>query len=268
MVTHSQPMTAVVAEDEPEIRELVTEYLVRRGFQVTPAADGLETLLQIKRVRPALLMLDLMMPRLGGIDTLVHIRRDFPDVVVIVMTGTPDDALRGRALMLGAAARLPKPLDLDALGMIIATVTTVKVGTAQRVGDLATGATSARDSAKVRILVVDDDEEVRNVLGEFVESKHHRALLAPDALAALRIIIDQQPEIVLLDIQMPRLGGIEALTAIHAIAPATKVIMISDVDTAEVAQRALTYGAFDYVKKPVDLAYLQHSLEIAVRMKK
>ena len=266
MDTHSTPLTAVVAEDEPEIRELVTEYLVARGFHVTPAANGLEALLQVRRVRPAVLILDLMMPRLGGTDALVYIRRHFPDVAIIVVTGTPDDALRGRALSLGAAALLPKPLDLDALGALIATVTTLHVGAVPRVVTHTTGPASARESARVRILIADDEEELRNVLGEFVESEHYRALLAPDGLTALRILIDEQPEVVLLDIQMPRLGGIEALTAIHAIAPATKVIMISGVDSVEIAQRALAYGAFDYVKKPVDFAYLQRSLETAVRM--
>jgi len=259
-------MTAVVAEDEPELRELVTEYLVAQGFRVTPAANGLEALLQTKRVRPAVLVLDLMMPRLGGIEALVHIRRHFPDVAVIVVTGTPDDALRGRALSLGAAALLSKPLDLDALGAIIATVTTLNVGT-RRVVDQTSGPAPARESAKVTILIADDEAQLRNVLAEFVESEHYRALHAPDGITALRMVIDEQPEVVLLDIQMPRLGGIEALTAIHAIAPATKVIMISGVDSVEVAQRALAYGAFDYVKKPIDFAYLQRSLETAVRMR-
>lgn len=245
-----------MAEDDAGVREILVEYLVSRGFDVTPAADGLEALHQLKRVRPNVMILDLMMPRLGGIEALVRIRRHFPDVAVVVVTGTPDDALRGRALTLGAAALVSKPLDLDELGAIIATVTPFDVRKAH--------APAAPDAIKV--LIVDDEAELRDMLGEFVERQRYRVFLAPDGLTALRIVIDEQPEIVLLDIQMPRLGGIEALTAIRAIAPATKVIMISGVESVELAQRALSHGAFDYVRKPVDFAYLQQSLETAARL--
>ena len=122
MDAQTMPMTAVVADDEPEIRQLIAEYLANRGYQVTEAQDGLEALFHVKNLRPALLILDLIMPRLGGIDALGHIRRTFPNVVVIVLTGTVDDTLRGRTVSLGAAALLPKPVDLDVLGTIISAV--------------------------------------------------------------------------------------------------------------------------------------------------
>jgi CheY-like chemotaxis protein len=122
MDTQTTPRSAVVADDEPEIRALIAEYLVRLGYQVTQAGDGLEALLHVRDLRPSLLILDLMMPRLGGIDALGHIRRTYPDIAIIVLTGTTDDALRGRVIGLGAAALLPKPLDLDILGTIISTI--------------------------------------------------------------------------------------------------------------------------------------------------
>jgi CheY-like chemotaxis protein len=122
MNQNTTPMSAVVADDEPEIRALIAEYLVRLGYQVTQAGDGLEALLHVRDLRPSLLILDLMMPRLGGIDALGHIRRTYPDTAIIVLTGTTDDALRGRVIGLGAAALLPKPLDLDILGTIISTI--------------------------------------------------------------------------------------------------------------------------------------------------
>lgn len=70
-----------------------------------------------------------------------------------------------------------------------------------------------------------------------------------------------------LDINMPRLGGIEALTAIRAIAPAVKVIMVSGQSDLEVARRALAYGAFDYVAKSFDPGYLWLSVEAALASK-
>jgi len=122
MDAQTTPLSAVVADDEPEIRDLISEYLSKLGYQVTQAGDGLEALLHVRDRRPTLLILDLMMPRLGGIDALGHIRRTYPNVAIIVLTGTTDDALRGRVIGLGAAALLPKPLDLDILGTIIGTI--------------------------------------------------------------------------------------------------------------------------------------------------
>ena len=85
MDAQTTPLSAVVADDEPEIRDLISEYLGKLGYQVTQAGDGLEALLHVRDLRPTLLILDLMMPRLGGIDALGHIRRSYPNVAIIVL---------------------------------------------------------------------------------------------------------------------------------------------------------------------------------------
>lgn len=256
-------MTAVVADDDPEIRSIITEYLVLHGCQVTQASNGLEALNSVRQVRPDLLVLDIMMPRLGGVEAMVQIRNDFPEVAVIIVTGIPDDALRGRALALGAAALLPKPLDLDLLGSIVSTVTAWSVQPAEPPGGRAP-AQGAGASARTRILVVDDDDEMRSLLQDFLEGEQYDAVLACDGLEALQIVIDARPPIALLDITMPRLGGLEALTAIRAISPTTQVIMVSGIDDVELARRTLAHGAFDYVTKPINMTYLQRSIEAAL----
>jgi DNA-binding NtrC family response regulator len=208
------------------------------------------------------LVLDLMMPRLGGVQALPHIRSNFPDVAVVVLTGAPDESLRERAIALGAAAMLPKPLDLAILGMIIDSVT----GAKERHANGAVAATAAGESPKPKILIVDDDDEIRSLLKDFVEGEEYEAVLVDDGFKALNLIVDNPPAVVLLDISMPRLGGIEALTAIRAIAPRTHVIMVSGNDDVAVAKQALSYGAFDYVQKPMDFGYLGRSIEAALSM--
>jgi CheY-like chemotaxis protein len=257
-------MTAVVADDEPEIRDILTEYLVDQGFEVTQAADGVETLVHVKRLEPDLVLLDLMMPRLGGVDALAHIRTHLPDVAVIVLTGTPDDALRGRVVALGAAALLPKPLDLDLLGMIIGTVTTVGAEPAERAPAPGAAMRAASGPAPARVLVVDDDAEIRQALTELLEDARYRVVVASDGVTALQSIIEAPPQLVLLDIRMPGLGGLEALTAIRGLAPSTQIIMISGAEDVEVARRSLSCGAFDYVNTPLDLVYLKRSIEAAL----
>ncbi len=115
--------------------------------------------------------------------------------------------------------------------------------------------------------MVDDEREIREVLQEFLAEKGYDVRPAPDAAAAIAAVTAEPPDVVLLDIQMPGLGGIDALAAIRAVAPDVKVIMVSGTSSVDLASRALAYGAFDYVAKPIDLAYLQRSLETAFMMK-
>ncbi len=111
------------------------------------------------------------------------------------------------------------------------------------------------------------ERALREVLQEFLAEKGYDVRPAPDAAAAIAAVTAEPPDVVLLDIQMPGLGGIDALAAIRAVAPDVKVIMVSGTSSVDLASRALAYGAFDYVAKPIDLAYLQRSLETAFMMK-
>ena len=104
--------TVLIADDDPEIRGVIGEYLQSNGYEVLEAKNGLETLLHVKRSRPNAVVLDLMMPRLGGLDALKRIRPFDPEIAVIVVTGTSDPELEQQALVLGAAAVLTKPLAL------------------------------------------------------------------------------------------------------------------------------------------------------------
>ena len=79
--------------------------------------------------------------------------------------------------------------------------------------------------------------------------------------------MEDPPDVVLLDIEMPGLAGADALLAIRAVAPAVKVIMVSGTSDAALAQRTLAHGAFDYATKPVDLEHLAQSMETALMMK-
>ena len=106
------------------------------------------------------------------------------------------------------------------------------------------------------------------MLEELVGAMGYETRSAPDGLTGVRAVLDWDPDIVLLDIGMPGLSGVGALPVIARLAPTTKVIMVSGITNLEVSRRSLAYGAFDYVAKPVDVDYLQRSLETAVMMKR
>ena len=122
------------------------------------------------------------------------------------------------------------------------------------------------DSAEVsdrRILIVDDEEPVRNLFAAYLQEKFV-CETAADAQVALDILARETFALVLTDIQMPGLGGVELLRKVVERYPDTAVIMISGVDRTQRVIDAIRVGAFDYLVKPVDLDVLSLCVERAL----
>ena len=182
--------------------------------------------------------------------------------VVVVVIGAEDPALTRQALALGASAVSQKPV---APGTLLSALT----GTLQ-LGSPASGSPKTASAAPPttlahagRVLVVDDEAEVCALLEDFLAPKGYRVRSVADGAATLREVREHTPDLVLLDIDMPRLGGVEALRAIRAFAPQVRVIMISGKASLETAKLTLAYGAFDYIAKPFDLDHLSEVVAAA-----
>lgn len=114
-----------------------------------------------------------------------------------------------------------------------------------------------------RILIVDDDESVRDLYASYL-GETYSCEIAPDAQVALEILSREPFALVLTDIQMPGLGGIELLRKIVAQYPGTAVIMITGVDRTQRVIDAIRVGASDYLIKPCDLDVLSLCVERAL----
>ena len=114
------------------------------------------------------------------------------------------------------------------------------------------------------ILVVDDDPGIRTLLIDVLVEGGYAADSAVDGVAAIKRFVEHRPDLILLDIEMPRLRGVETLVVIRELSPETRIIMISGKAEESEARRALALGAFDYITKPFDLAYLRRVIEAAV----
>jgi CheY-like chemotaxis protein len=101
----------LVVDDEADLLEIVTDRLEGEGYRVLTARDGLEALERVRSARPACIILDLKMPRLGGFEALVEIRRQAPEAYVIVLTGSPNRPLAEACRARGADDFLLKPFD-------------------------------------------------------------------------------------------------------------------------------------------------------------
>lgn len=113
-----------------------------------------------------------------------------------------------------------------------------------------------------RILVVDDEIVICDVLKDFLTLKGHEVHTALNGRAAIAKVKMERPHIVLLDILMPGMRGLEVLKEIKRLDPRLGVIMITGVFNKDVARKAVDLGAYDYITKPVDFEYLETVLMV------
>ena len=113
------------------------------------------------------------------------------------------------------------------------------------------------------LLAVDDEVGVRESL-KMVFSKEYRLLEAASVDAAIRKVQEERPQVVLLDILMPKTDGIEILRQIKTIHPCCEVIMLTGVNSQQLAAKAMDFGAFDFIGKPFDVVDLRQKVKKAL----
>ncbi|MDX6611497.1 MAG: cyclic di-GMP phosphodiesterase [Blastocatellia bacterium] len=114
-----------------------------------------------------------------------------------------------------------------------------------------------------RILIVDDDAEIRSVLSDLL-SEQYDCCLVNSATEALRLLPAQEFQLVISDITMPGMSGLEMIPQVRELAPDAVVVMISGMQTVESAIEALRLGAFDYLMKPFDLRQVEAGVKRAL----
>jgi len=119
---------------------------------------------------------------------------------------------------------------------------------------------------KIRVLIVDDDPNVADVLDEMVTAFGHQTAVAHNGVQAIRGVRDFAPHVVLLDIRMPGIDGHTVLEHLRGQSRPPTVIIVSGNHQEDEAQELLQRGAFDYVMKPIDFSYLEQAIIAAAGM--
>ena len=124
----------------------------------------------------------------------------------------------------------------------------------------------SEEAARERvILIVDDDRVGRESLAEAVTEMGHRALDAPNGIAALSLLEHENVDLVLTDLRMPDMDGLELLDHIKRRDPTIFVILVTAYATVNTAVEAMRKGAFNYIMKPIDLDQVKAQLDAALR---
>ncbi|MDD5168540.1 MAG: response regulator [Syntrophales bacterium] len=105
----------LVVDDEFEVVRLLQKFLRSRDYDVYTATNGADAIEKVRTIKPRMVLLDIIMPRMGGFDTLKEIKKIDPDIAVIMVTAVMDEELAKRTIELGAYDYVIKPIDLKYL---------------------------------------------------------------------------------------------------------------------------------------------------------
>ncbi|SLM31273.1 Response regulator receiver domain protein (CheY-like) [Desulfamplus magnetovallimortis] len=118
-----------------------------------------------------------------------------------------------------------------------------------------------------RLLLVDDEEEFVDTLAERLALRNFQVTRAYSGERALQLCNDKNFDVILLDIMMPGISGIDVLKKIHQKMPLTQVIMLTGHATVKNAIEGMKQGAFDFLLKPADMELLTSKITEAVEIK-
>ena len=201
--------TLLVIDDDRLHCDLLQVALARHGYQVSTATSGREGVTLFRQLRPVVTLLDLRMPEMDGLAVLKELRTYDPRAGVIMLGGGATEELENRARELRVTDFLRKGLSLDVL-----------IGAVHRIAQQARREASSAQSRTAnevdqtpeeRILVVDDDVMARDLLVRFLSLRGYHVRAAKDGREALRLIEEMPPDLLILDLVMPEMNGVELL---------------------------------------------------------
>ncbi|WP_394827492.1 response regulator [Pendulispora albinea] len=230
----------LIVDDDAATRELVTRVLQGHGFPTADARDGSEALVRMKVSPPSLLILDLVMPKVDGFEVIRRMRAEGPNVPVVVLTGKDLSKVEEQELS-EAFTRIVRKGGL-AMADLVAEARRLVVE--QRV---------QQKERLPRILYVEDSAQNRDIVRRYLEPEFN-VFEAEDGEHGLERAQRDAPDLVLMDLSLPRIDGWEATRRIKS-DPRLRhlpVVALTARAGTEDRERADSAGCADYLTKPVE----------------
>jgi CheY-like chemotaxis protein len=220
----------MVVDDDQNIRLVLKYRLEKEGYDVLLAGDGVDALEKVKAEKPDLIILDLTMPRMDGFGFLEEIKSDgSSSVPVIILTAYGYETNRARSLELGAVEFVTKPFSPRQLVAEVWKVLCVR---------------------KKRVLVIDDDASVRDLLAGLLEAEGCVVDTAEDGPGGVEKALTDDYDLIFMDSRMPGCGADEATERIITEKLRQRIVITTAGPGDESVDRALECGALACVSKP------------------
>lgn len=254
IMEHQQKSIKVlVVDDDNRAREVLVRALREEQYEVAGASSGEDAVYQMERRDFDVVILDLVMNHMTGIDVLHRIRGAQYETRVIVLTGVVDEPTLNIVRGGGAFACLTKPCKLDELLNTVRRAAEQPIRVDKAMPPHSTGVRDVSGITKPNVLVVDDEERIRQNMCRALTVEGYKAVPAGSGEEALVKLARGDFQVVLLDIRMPGMDGLEVLRQIGQRDPNVVPIMLSGMGDKETVQKALDGKAFEYLVKPCRL---------------
>jgi DNA-binding NtrC family response regulator len=227
----NRDLKVLLVDDEQEFAKSLSERLQLRDVDAKVAFDGEQALEAMKDDEADVMVLDLRMPGIDGIEVLRRVKRDHPKVSVVILTGHGTERDEEEAFKLGATAYLKKPVEVDQL-----------IGAVRQ--------------ERLKVLLVDDEKDFVESLSERLALRNLSPDVAHDGERALEAVKADEPDVMVLDLRMPGIDGIEVLRKVRKDHPDVAVVVLTGHGTEVDEKEALRLGASAYLKKPIDVDQL------------
>lgn len=234
----------LIIDDEASVTRLLKLNLEQTGaYEVREEHQGTRGLAAAREFQPDLILLDVTMPDLDGREVAAQIQadgrtKDTPIVFLTAVAAKKGAGARGGSM--GGHPCLTKPVTIEDV------ISCIEQDLRKSDGC---------DIQKKTILIIDDDESVCRMLKLNLEHEHE-CLIATSGEEGIELVKRRKPDLVLLDIVMPGIDGIETLKRIKEVDKDMPVCMVTAALNEPEAKRCFAAGAYEYIAKPVDLDYL------------
>jgi len=293
----------LLVDDEEDYVRATAERLEMRDVRSRVALSGEEALRLIEEDAPDVMVLDLRMPGIDGMAVLERVRQTHPHVQVVILTGHGSDREEREARRLGGFDYLQKPADTirllatirsawqkslaflreshEGFSRAMTAAAFAEAGLADDACDelaappavpapAASAGTpdgTAAPAPSLRVLYVDDEEDFVRTMAERMEMRDLGGHVALSGEEALRALESEVPDVMVLDLRMPGLDGLEVLRRVKATYPQVAVIVMTGRGTEEDQERVMALGAFAYLTKPVAITDLMETIRAAGRLR-
>ena len=276
----------LLVDDEEAYVQTLAERMEMRDVGSRVAFSGEEALQMLEDEPPDVMVLDLRMPGIDGMEVLERVKKKHPQIEVIILTGHGSDVEEKEARRLGAFEYLQKPADTSQLLKTVraawrkslkATVEFLKDSQQEFDKSMTAAAFAeagvpdiARETMEetpprqeevtpgpadqtLKVLFVDDEEDFVRTMAERMEMREVGSDVALDGEQALQMLQDEVPDVMVLDLRMPGIDGMEVLRRVKKAYPQMEVIIMTGHGSDQDEEEARRLGAFDYLRKPVDI---------------
>ncbi len=235
----------LIVDDETHMRTTLSDILSDEGFDVDTAADGLTAVAMCESQEYSVVLLDVRVPGIDGVETFRRIRRRHEDLRVVMMSAYGRDDLKQTALEEGAVAFLSKPLDIENVIDLI------------------------HDVHGTALLVISDDADICRSVRTLLKPQGYRVTMSCSPYDALELAEQIHFDVVLIDVLLAEMNGLELYLSLRKLAPGAVVVMLSNsgTESEQLAREAIRNTAYTRLHKPLDLPQLGRLLSRIIRQR-